>query len=135
MWAGSAICILAYYLAQLINSRLPSHKRGRIVRDLVRIRRHAQIELKKQTPRLDDHWIPHLLALGLAADIERWRDESRRGLLRISHGSDEISRYTGAPFTGQRPEPYVGRPGWTDSFYGELEEEEEFENTESEDER
>jgi hypothetical protein len=104
---------------------------------LVRIRRFAQRELKKQTPRLDDHWIPHLHALGLASDIQRWRDESRRGLLRISHDHESSPlHYTGAPFTGQLPEPFVGRPDWTDAFYGELEEEEEeFEDIEGEDER
>ena len=137
MWAGSAVCILAYYLAQLLNSRLPSHERGRIVGDLMRIRRFAQRELKKQTPRLDDHWIPHLHALGLASDIQRWRDESRRGLLKISHDDESLLvHYTGAPFTGQLPEHFVGRPDWTDAFYGELEEEEEeFEDAEGEDER
>jgi hypothetical protein len=137
MWAGSAICILAYYLAQLINSRLPSHERGRIVRDLMRIRRYAQGELKKQTPRLHDRWVPHLLALGLGSDIERWRDESGRMLLRFSHDADDVSllRYTGIPFTGQLPEPFVSRPGWTDAFYGEPDEEDDFEDTEREDER
>jgi hypothetical protein len=137
MWAGSAICILAYYLAQLINSRLPSHERGKMVRDLARIRRYAQGELKKQAPRLDDRWIPHLLALGLASDIERWRDESGRMLLRISHDADEGSllRYSGAPFTGQLPVPFVSRPGWTDAFYGEPDGEDDFEDTEDENER
>ena len=70
MWKGSAICILAYYLAQLINSRVPLSEHGKIVRDLARIRLYVQEELKKQTPRLDDRWIPHLLALGMASDIE-----------------------------------------------------------------
>jgi hypothetical protein len=47
-----------------------------------------------------------------------------------------LVHYTGAPFTGQLPEHFIGRPDWTDAFYGELEEEEEeFEDAEGEDER
>jgi hypothetical protein len=91
----------------------------------------VQGELKKQTPRLDDRWIPHFLALGMASDIERWRHESGRMLLRVSRDADEGSllRYTGAPFTGQLPEPFGSRPGWTDAFYGEPDEEDDFEDT------
>jgi hypothetical protein len=108
-----------------------------MVRDLARIRRYAQRELKKQTPRLDDRWIPHLLALGLASDIERWRAESGRMLLRNSRDADDgsLQRYTGAPFTGQLPEPFATSPGWTDAFYGEPDDEDDFEDTEDEDER
>jgi hypothetical protein len=137
IWMGSAICILAYYLAQLINSRVPLSEHGKIVRDLERIRLHVQEELKKQTPRIDERWIPHLLALGMASDIERWRNESLGMLLRNSRDADEgsLPRFSGAPFTGRLPEPFESRLGWTDACYGEPDEEDDFEYTEDDDDR
>ena len=58
-------------------------------------------------------------------------------LLRNSRDADEISlpRYTGAPFTGKLPEPFGSRPGWTDAFYGEPDEEDDFEDIQDEDDR
>jgi hypothetical protein len=122
IWVGSAICILAYYLAQLINSRLPLDQHGRIVRDLVRVRDYARRELKGPTPRLEDRWIPHLLALGLKPEIVRWRADAKKMPVRSSRETFESSHsgYAGEPFTGRLPERFQGRPGWTDPFYYEF---------------
>jgi hypothetical protein len=69
--------------------------------------RYARRELRKSRPNLDDQWIPHLLALGLAPQIAAWRE--RRG------AGDPINRSVpmssgpdfgqARPFTGVAPFP------------------------------
>lgn len=41
-------------------------------RDLASARRHFVAELGRESPRLEDRWFPWLVALGLAADCDRW---------------------------------------------------------------
>jgi uncharacterized membrane protein YgcG len=39
---------------------------------LAAARAHLERELARERPRLDDTWIPYLLALGLGPDVDRW---------------------------------------------------------------
>lgn len=119
VWVGSVVCILAYHLAQLINSRLPTRGPANIVRDLIRIGQFVKAELRGPAPRLDDRWIPQLLALGLGPQIEGWRQEFGGAMAGLSSTTydDFAPRFSGAPFTGRLPEPFVGPPGWADVFF------------------
>lgn len=118
-WIGSAIVILAFHLAQLINSRMPNSGANAIKRDLIQLNRYAAAELRKPSPRLDDRWVPHLMALGLERQIEEWRrtfGESMTGDSSVTGDASSPQR-VGAPFTGQLPEPFVGPLDWTDAFF------------------
>ncbi len=41
-------------------------------RDLAAAREFFAIELQKRDPQLQDAWVPYLIALGLASDMDRW---------------------------------------------------------------
>ncbi len=69
-------------------------------RQLVAVRRALARELRRRDPRLDDAWMPYLLALGLQGRVERW-----------------FKAFGGA--SGTRPRPTgsaissAGSAGWT----------------------
>ena len=69
--------------------------------------RYARRELRKSRPNLDDQWIPHLLALGLAPQIAAWRARRVAGdpinrSIPVSSGPEFVHA---RPFTGVPPFP------------------------------
>ena len=66
--------------------------------------RYARRELRKPRPNLDDTWIPHLLALGLAPQVASWRERRVAGGP-ISWSIPVSTGPAGPPFTGVAPFP------------------------------
>lgn len=118
-WTGSAVCILAFYVATMINSRMPNRGPMKITRDLSRIRQFARAELRTPIPHLDDRWVLHLIALGLGPEIEAW--QNKFGQPRQAAARDPMfdsqSFIHSAPFTGLVPPPVASDPSWADVFF------------------
>jgi hypothetical protein len=146
VWTYSAVSILAYFVAQLVSARAPALGAMNRQRDVSQVRHYAIGELHKPAPNLDDRWIYHLVAMGLAPDIERWSNAHPDALHSGSSASEnQFNRpICSSPFTGLPPEPWPGPPGWAEVFEvssAELDEDEdwdeedEFDNDELDDER
>jgi hypothetical protein len=65
-------------------------------------RRHFARELRRPEPRLQDAWIPYLLAFGLGPDLDRW--------LRV-HGAAPAVAAGAGPGGGTGPESWSGGAG------------------------
>jgi hypothetical protein len=119
VWVGTGLAALAGFAIVLGGSRMPAGGPYQQVRQLGVIRRFALNELRRPYPRLEDGWLPHLRALGLAGAIEAWQRRhggvaSRAPDLSSEGASDALA---GPRFTGL-PRASVGLPeGWTDGLW------------------
>jgi uncharacterized membrane protein YgcG len=91
----------AALLAVAGTARTPLSQKAVAVRKrLAAARRHFQRELHRPEPRLQDAWIPYLLAFGLGPDLDRW--------LQV-HGA--ASAVAGGAGGGMSPEAWSGGGG------------------------
>jgi hypothetical protein len=113
--AGMALFTLGNFQSMLNGSR--PHVRGPEARrfaELARIRAFAERELRRERPALEDAWIPHLEAMGLADRIRAWRDRHAKTSSGVPGGLDMPS----SPFTGRTTSASRSLPeDWAAGFY------------------
>lgn len=67
------LLVVATYAACTFAARTSmSESRLRLRRRLLAMRNWIEAELRKDEPALRDEWMPHILALGLGDDVDRW---------------------------------------------------------------
>lgn len=105
---GLTLLSLGCYQSML-NSARPSFRgeAGRRSAGFAQAKAFAAAELRKESPALEDGWIPHLEALGLARDLESWRR-------RFAEGSGGM---VSGPFTGRAPAPPALPEDWSNGFF------------------
>ena len=121
-WVGTAVVALAAYASLLAAARRPWRGEPHAtVRELERIRRYAEGELRRPQPRLEDRFVPHLEALGLGPRLEAWRNA--RGnvvggdLANLQDTDASGSAPLARPFTGRASVPFKSAHSWADALW------------------
>ncbi len=103
IWGSAGVALLCVALVMKIfpacrSDESPARRLRR--RDAVFARRFIQKQLRRAQPALHDAWMPHIDALGLGAEVARWRSRPRDPVM---HADFQIAERP--PFTGTPPPP------------------------------
>ncbi|HKV06688.1 MAG TPA: DUF2207 domain-containing protein, partial [Thermoanaerobaculia bacterium] len=75
LWTSAGLALLPLVLWSSLLNNARARETAEAIRDrklLAAIRRQLAQELESPTPRLQDEWLPYLLAFGLGTNVDRW---------------------------------------------------------------